>query len=262
MYARYVAIGDSQTEGVGDGDDRNGCRGWADRLAEKLNMINPDVRYANLAVRGNLIAKVHADQLQPALTMRPDLATVVAGLNDILRAECDGDAVAHHLEQMIAELAGAGVHVATVTYPDIGRIAPIARRRQPRITAFNAQVREMAARYGATVVETDRYAVCSDRRMWCPDRLHLNPAGHALLSNGFAHALGLPGSDNSWTRSLPERKVPGRVRTMVDELHWAAVFLAPWLRRRMSGRSSGDGRGAKRPRLQPLPRVRRDRDGP
>lgn len=252
MYARYVAVGDSQTEGVGDGDDQRGHRGWADRLAEELAALNPEFRYANLAVRGKLIGEVHAEQLRPAIEMEPDFATVVAGLNDVLRTEYDGDAVLAHLERMIGELTEAGAHVATVTYPDIGEIAPIARRWQPRLAEFNARVREIAAKHGATVVEADRHPVCADRRIWSHDRLHLNPAGHALLADGFAHALELPGSDDSWSRPLPERRAPGVLRTVAGEIRWAAVFLAPWLWRRITGRSSGDGRTAKRPQLLPV----------
>ncbi|MDI2031430.1 SGNH/GDSL hydrolase family protein [Saccharopolyspora sp. TS4A08] len=252
MYAKYVAIGDSQTEGVGDGDDRSGLRGWADRLAEQLAALDPGFRYANLAVRGKLIGEVRAEQLEPALALAPDLATVVAGLNDVLRSHYDGDAVAAELDEMIGALAGAGARVATVTYPDIGEIAPIARRWQPRLTEFNARVREIAAKHGAVVVEADRHPVCADRRIWSTDRLHLNPSGHALLANGFAHALELPGSDDAWSRPLPERRAPGLLKAVAGEIRWAAVFLAPWLWRRITGRSSGDGRTAKRPRLQPL----------
>lgn len=253
MYLRYVAIGDSQTEGVGDGDDRSGYRGWADRLGEKLATLNPDFRYANLAVRGKRVGEVRTEQLKPALAMSPDLVTVVAGLNDLIRAEYDDDAVVRHFEQMIRELTNTGAHVATLTYPDISAVVPIARGWQPRVAAFNARVREIAARYGSTVVETDRYPVCSDRRVWSDDRLHLNSQGHALLCDGFAHALELPGSDDSWTHALPERERPGLTRTVADEFRWARTFLAPWLWRRMTGRSSGDGRSAKRPSLQPLP---------
>ena len=86
-YLRYVAMGDSQTEGVGDGDDVTGLRGWADRLAERLAIGNPGLQYANLAVRGRLAAQVHTEQLGPALALRPDLATVFAGVNDLLRPD-------------------------------------------------------------------------------------------------------------------------------------------------------------------------------
>lgn len=81
----YVALGDSQTEGVGDGDDVTGLRGWADRLAEHMARHNPGLVYANLAVRGRLAGQAHAEQLAPALALRPDVATVVAGVNDLLR---------------------------------------------------------------------------------------------------------------------------------------------------------------------------------
>ena len=52
-YQRYVAIGDSWTEGVGDPDETrpNGVRGWADRVAEALAARREDFRYANLAIR-------------------------------------------------------------------------------------------------------------------------------------------------------------------------------------------------------------------
>lgn len=252
MYARYVAIGDSQTEGVGDGDDHRGLRGWADRLAEKLAALNPDLRYANLAVRGKLIDQVLTEQLQPALELEPDLVSVVAGLNDMLRSEYDGEAIAARLEKMIAAFTETGARVVTVTYPDIGEVAPIARRWRPRITEFNARVREIAAKHGATLVEVDRHPVCADPRIWSADRLHLNPDGHALLAAAAASALELPGSDRSWSEPLPERAEPGLMRVVRAEIRWAAVFLVPWVWRRITGRSSGDGRSAKRPELAPL----------
>lgn len=82
-FARYVALGESQAEGLCDGDDP--YRGWADRLASQLATVNPELRYANLAIRGRLAGQVRAEQLAPALALKPDLATVVAGMNDLLR---------------------------------------------------------------------------------------------------------------------------------------------------------------------------------
>ncbi|WP_020501190.1 SGNH/GDSL hydrolase family protein [Sciscionella marina] len=252
VYASYVAIGDSQTEGLHDGDDKAGFRGWADRLAGHLAAVNPGLRYANLAVRGKKVGEVHAEQLGPALVMRPELATVVAGLNDIIRPGYDGPAVIGHLEEMIGSLSSAGTKVATLTYPDVGVIMPIARRLQPRIEWFNAQIREIAGRNGATVVETDRYPVCTDLRIWSLDRLHLNTLGHTLLAAGFAHGLQVPGSDENWTRPLPPRRVPSLPVAVAREARWAVEFLAPWVARRIRGRSSGDGRTAKRPELSPV----------
>lgn len=250
MYRRFVAIGDGQTEGVGDGE-RRGHRGWADRLAERLAQLTPDLEYANLAVRGQPCRQVRAEQLDAALRMDPDVATVVAGLNDVVRPG-DPDAIAADLDAMIGALAGSGARVATLTYPDIGEIAPLARRFRPRLATLNERVRETAHRHGAVLVETDRHPVCADRRIWSADRLHLNPLGHARLAAGFAQALELPGSDDSWTYPLPELRAVSLPRFVADELRWAGSFLAPRAWRRLTGRSSGGDRGAKRPQPRPL----------
>lgn len=86
-FHRYVALGDSFTEGVGDPDETrpNGLRGWADRVAEVLATQEPDFTYANLAVRGRKLLGVLDEQLEPALALSPDLVTMYAGANDILR---------------------------------------------------------------------------------------------------------------------------------------------------------------------------------
>ncbi|MFI8965780.1 SGNH/GDSL hydrolase family protein [Streptomyces sp. NPDC053493] len=253
-YLRYVALGDSQTEGVGDGDDTRGLRGWADRFAELAARTSPELRYANLAVRGRLAGQVRAEQLAPALALEPDLATVVAGVNDLLRPRFDADEVAGHLAAMFAALTAAGARVVTLTFPDLTRMIPVARPVAPRIAALNARVREAARPYDVLVVETGHHPVVNDPRLWSPDRLHAAPLGHARIAAAVAHALGLPDCDDSWTRPLPPpgtRPATG-LRAAGVELAWAAAFLGPWLGRRLRGRSSGDARTAKRPALLPV----------
>ncbi|WP_329082785.1 SGNH/GDSL hydrolase family protein [Streptosporangium sp. NBC_01469] len=210
-YLRYVALGDSQTEGLGDGDDSTGPRGWADRLA----VGGPTLQYANLAVRGHLAAQVHAEQLGPALALRPDLATVVAGVNDLLRPRFDADEVAGHLEAMFAALTAQGAHVATLTFPDIARITPLARPLSPRVAALNHRIRAAAHRHGVVVAETSHHPVVTDPRLWSQDRLHAGPLGHERIAAAVAHALQLPGSGDSWTHPLPSPVVTlsGRVGT-------------------------------------------------
>ncbi|HEV7650710.1 MAG TPA: SGNH/GDSL hydrolase family protein [Actinophytocola sp.] len=251
-YARYVALGDSQTEGLGDGDEHGGYRGWADRLAARLAELNPDLHYANLAVRGKLAAEIHAEQLAPALALEPDLATVLAGMNDLLRPRFDVAAVAGHLEAMFAALTAAGARVGTVTFPDLGRITPLARPLLPRVRALNAAVRAAATRHDVRVVETFSVAVTTDARIWTVDRIHASPLGHELIAASMAHALELPGSDDSWTRPLPPAPRPGPVRVATTELRWIASIAGPWAARRVRGVSSGTGRVAKRPDLRPF----------
>ncbi|WP_433438778.1 SGNH/GDSL hydrolase family protein [Nonomuraea sp. CA-141351] len=251
-YARYVAIGDSQTEGLGDGDDTVGHRGWADRLAEHLAAANPDLLYANLAVRGRQAAQIRAEQLPAALALRPDLVTVMAGMNDIIRSGFDAATVADIVADMIAQLTAAGAHVVTMTFPDIARIAPLARPLRPRLIDFNARVREAAARPGVTLVDTFSLDFATDARMWSVDRLHANPSGHARFAAAVAHALDLPGADDTWMAPLPPLPTLGAWRAASAEMRWFATFAGPWIGRRLLGRSSGDGRTAKRPLLTPL----------
>ena len=255
-YRRYVALGDSQTEGLGDGDDTTGLRGWADRLAERVTATNPDLAYANLAVRGRLTAQIHAEQLAPALELEPDLVTVVAGMNDLIRPRFDLDAVAGHVDAMYAALTASGAQVATLTFPDLSRITPLARPLVPRVIALNSRIRASASRHGVYVAETHGHAVVTDPRLWCADRLHASPLGHQRIADAVAHALALPDTDDTWTHDLPPRPAPSLPTATLTELRWLATFLGPWLTRRLRGRSSGDGRTAKRPALLPIAHAR------
>lgn len=249
-FARYVALGDSQTEGLCDGDDP--YRGWADRLATQLATVNPELRYANLAIRGRLAGQVRAEQLAPALALKPDFATVVAGMNDLLRPKFDAGRVAAELESMFAALTEAGATVATMTYPNIARIVPITRPLLPRVLVLNERIADAAERHGVLLFDTFQHPVTTDQRLWHTDRLHANPLGHERIAAGMAQTLGLPGSDATWSEPLPATTRPGRLRVVAAEVGWLVTFLGPWLGRRLRGRSSGDGRSAKRPELTPL----------
>lgn len=249
-YTRYVALGDSQTEGLCDGDEP--YRGWADRLAEHLAGVNPELQYANLAVRGRLAAEVRTEQLEPAVALRPDFATVVAGMNDLLRPKFDADAVAADLEAMFAALTAAGATVATINFPDIARMVPIVRPLMPRVLALNERLAVAANRHDVLLFDAFSHPVTTDPRLWHTDRLHANALGHERIAAGMAELLGLPDSGPAWSEPLPAVPKPGLLRAGAAEARWVATFLGPWIGRRLRGRSSGDGRSAKRPLLTPL----------
>jgi uncharacterized protein (DUF952 family)/lysophospholipase L1-like esterase len=250
-FARYVAIGDSQTEGLLDPDGRGGYRGWADRLAGHLSAGNPHLAYANLAVRGRLIGAIRAEQLDAALALRPDLVTVMGGLNDLLRPRFDPDVAAGHLDAMLAAVRATGATVVTNTFPPLGEIAPVLRRLAPRVAAFNAGIRAAAGRHGALLVDFAARGAGTDPRIWSPDRIHANPLGHALIAAAFADILGLPGHE-TWSDPLPHLPRPRLAGRLATEARWLGGTVVPWAVRRARGRSSGDGVTAKRPRLLPV----------
>src|SRR4051794_39328665 len=248
MFRRFVALGDSQTEGVGDDLNPDGSeRGWADRFAARLAAEEPEILYANLAVRGARIAEVRARQLAPALALEPDLASVVAGINDVIRPRFDLDAALAEMDAMQGALRAAGATVLTVTFP-VASSTPFARLTTGRLRRFNAGLRAVAEERGALLLDLERVPQAGDPRLWTDDRLHLNAGGHAGLAAAMATLVEPEGGADPWSGDGPA--APGR-RPVREELRWARTHLVPWVGRRLTGRSSGDGRSAKRPRLRP-----------
>lgn len=253
-FLRYVALGDSQTEGVGDGGESTGLRGFADRFAHRLAEHHPSLSYANLAVRGRRAHQVHQEQLAPALALEPDVATVVAGVNDLLRPGFDPGQVAEQIASMWVALRDQGARVLTMTFPDLSLPAPLGRPVLGRVRSLNACLRRAARQEGVLWAEMEGHQVVGDQRLWCADRLHASGQGHERMAAALAQVVGLPGSDDAWTRPLPG---PGPVapagwQAVAAEARWAARFVGPWALRRVRGRSSGDGRRAKRPFLMPV----------
>ncbi len=251
-FSRYVALGDSSTEGLDDPDGRGGFRGWADRFAEHLARTEGGILYANLAVRGRKTRQVLDEQLAPALAMKPDISTVFAGTNDVVRRHVDLGQVAADLETMQDALRGAGATVLTITLPDLSAVMPMAKRLAPRVEAMNEALRRASARTGTILVDLARFPVASDPRLWSEDRLHANALGHERIAAALAHAVRLPGYGEEWQLQLPEAGARTIVQNVAREVAWARTYLIPWLWRHARGRSSGDGRQAKRPALAPL----------
>jgi len=250
---RFVALGDSLTEGVGD-PVADGWRGWAALLADGLA---PDVEFTNLGVSGSQTRDVLERQIPAALALRPDVASVVVGVNDTLRCTFDIHAVAARLDRVYGAFRDRGTILLTACLPDPGAMLglpgalakPLARRQR----AVNTVVHALSERHGAVHLHAAEGDWVTDRAMWSADRLHASPRGHALIAAAVAHALDLPGSDDSWTRPLPPEAVARTgLRAVGAELRWAGAFLGPWIVRRVRGRSSGDGRQAKRPVLLPV----------
>ncbi|MGO9961563.1 MAG: SGNH/GDSL hydrolase family protein [Solirubrobacteraceae bacterium] len=250
-YVRYVAIGDSTTEGLEDRYPDGGFRGWADRLAERLDELGADVRYANLAIRGRKVARISDEQLEPALAMAPDLASVVGGINDILRPKVDLDHVAGQIERMVAALRAGGATVLMMTYPDPANVMRVARGTSHRVLAFDDALREIAARRGARLVDL-AHAGTADARLLHPDRLHANSEGHRRIAEAAAETLELPGVTAGWRDPLPSAERAPISVVVAREAAWTARYLVPWVGRRLRGRSSGDGVAPKRPQLMPV----------
>lgn len=237
---RYVAMGDSFTEGVGDADTRcpNGVRGWADRFARMLGEHNQQTRYANLAIRGYLVDQIIARQLETALELGPNLVSLYGGGNDILRPNAVMDRVVNRIADGFAALRATGAEVLTITGLDIRGEGPFARTRG-RTAIYNELLREAAEEYGVHVVDFWRMRDFLDWRLWSDDKLHMNALGHQKFAARVAELVGLPGT-------IPEPVLPPEAQlTRYQELgqnaRWVKEFALPWVGRRIRRTSSGDG---------------------
>lgn len=248
QFASYVALGDSFTEGMDDPYGDGTFRGWADRVAEVLAGLHPGFRYANLAVRGRLFKAIVNEQVPTAIAMRPDLVSFVAGGNDALRPGFDLTTIGPRLDWVVGRLGEAGSTVLLLTGGDPTFLLPGQRVVRPRAEAYNEVIREIAERRGAVLVDLWQDAAFRDRRMWSIDRLHLSPVGHRRAAAKVLTALGVP-VEPEWLAELPPARPRPWLADRGDDLRWAGRYFAPWIRRRLTGRSSGDGITPKRPTL-------------
>ena len=254
-FHRYVALGDSFTEGVGDPDPErpNGLRGWADRVAEVLAAQTDDFGYANLAIRGRKLPQILEEQLEPALALRPDLVSIHAGANDVLRPRVDLDALAAAYDDAIGRLTDSGAHVVMFTIFDPGGSGLYAALRG-RMAIFNEYAREISERHGTSLVDMwrmrERNMPAAMTALFDGDRMHLNRFGHQRIALAVLDALR---ADHAL---VPEAPAPIPVLSRRAQLHanatWTREFLLPWVHRRLTGRSSGDSVLPKRPMLAPV----------
>jgi lysophospholipase L1-like esterase len=256
---RLVCLGDSFTEGMSDQLRPDGHHlGWADRVA--LALAREDaVLYANLAVRGKLLDQVVTDQVDLALSYAPTLLTFHAGPNDVLRRGTDLADLCARYERAVARLVA--VDRSVLLFTSIGRAGGETRLGlllAERFARFNENVRRVAERHGALLVDLEPLDVLTDRRVWDLDRLHLNADGHARVAAAVLERLGVRspdlvgGAPGWWREPLPDPEARRRRDVLGEDLVWARRHLAPWLWRRVRGRSSGDGRTAKDSVLRPV----------
>jgi len=252
-WRSFVAVGDSFTEGLDDPHPRGpGFRGWADLVAARLAAgAGPDFGYANLAVRGRLFDGVVTEQVPAALAMRPELISFAAGGNDVLRRQCDPYALVERFDRVIGELRATGADVVLFRFADLTARLPGSRFLAPRVAVLNRGVGEAAERYGARLVDLSGDAEFANPVLWSADRLHLSTLGHRRVAGHVLRALDVE-PDPQWL-DAPARPEPAPwLAARRADLRWAGTHLLPWLKRRLTGRSSGDNVSPKRPGLSPI----------
>ncbi|GAB3272025.1 SGNH/GDSL hydrolase family protein [Sinomonas notoginsengisoli] len=236
---RFVALGDSFTEGVGDWNPMlpNGVRGWADRVAEKLAKSEKGWEYANLAVRSKRLRQIVADQLGPALAMEPTLVTLYAGGNDILDVGTDMDALLTQYEELVRALADTGAMLVLFTGYDV-KVNPLLEPLKRRNRQYNEHVRALAREFDAVLVDYWCFDEYADRRMWDSDRLHMSKAGHKFLARQVLDQLGYTQAFKPRQWEPPLRRGPRE--WIAAQRTWLNDWVVPLIGRKIRGVTLGD----------------------
>ena len=254
-FRNFIVLGDSFSEGMTDELIDGKYRGWADRVADVMASQIDGFRYANLAVRGKLIHQVVTDQVPAALQLitSDTLVSFHAGANDVIRPKYNPEITLPEYAKAVRELAaelkkyGAQLMLFTVQESAASNTQTGVIWNQ-RFKDFNKQVRELAAETGAILNEANDGRYPNDIRFLAFDRLHLNPEGHYRVAQGVLENLGLP-FDPGYKIPLSPAPKGNPIKKKIVNALWIATFVIPWIIRRLRGKSSGDGREAKYPRL-------------
>lgn len=256
---KYVALGDSLSEGLGDqGFASNRIHaGWPDRLAQLLaaeaNANGHDFSFANLALRGSKTRSIMTSQLEAALRQKPDFITVMAGSNDIFATKAQRAEVERLFRHGLTRLSKAGISVLVVSTVNPSHLA-IARHLRPKAKRITQLINRVCAELSLPVLDIYNLEELADIRYWCDDMAHFSQHGHALIANHAAQNLGL--RFRQVTVSPAQMQRPDRGITAI--IKWLGREVAPFLVRRVRGRSSGDGLKPKLPLLTPFSLLEAD----
>jgi acyl-CoA thioesterase-1 len=188
---RYVAIGASDTVGVGATDPTTGS--WPSRIAA---LLPPGSAYVNLGVSGSVAVQAKDQQLPGAVAQKPTVVSVWLAVNDMnatIQPASYREALAAIVDGLVAR-TDAKIFVGNVpdvrgvpAYKDADKVALGAQ-----ITAYNdaiaAVVKSAPGRAFAVDLFTGSAALVSTITV-SGDGFHPSDEGYRLIAERFATAM-------------------------------------------------------------------------
>jgi lysophospholipase L1-like esterase len=231
--ASLAVLGDSTAVGVGDPLPTGGWRGFGLLLAAALGAPE-GVRYINLSSIGARMADLPHRQLPGAVAAGPDVAVIMAGMNDTLRSDFDPVALRDDLDATVAVLQAGGAVVLTTRFHNHGQVfrlpGPLRRVLHLRIGQLNDAIDQVGARRGVLCLDLHRMPGAYDTVAWSVDRLHPSECGHRMLASGFAGLL--TGAGIAVPHPVELACSGGRQLTAAHHAVWLVCHGVPWLVRR------------------------------
>jgi lysophospholipase L1-like esterase len=244
MSGRLVALGDSFSCGVGVGLEIPHDETWVGLLGVSLG-LGVELH----ASPGMAAGEVLRDQVPAATARRAEVATLLVGLNDIVRSAFDPAATGTHISSIVDTLCAAHDVVLVVRLHDAVARLPIPRRVRCRYVGRIAEVNmaldvAVARHANAVLLDLAEIAPLRAACAWAVDRIHPSRYGHHAVASAALDALR---SRRAPVIALVAAEVPAAPASLLDEIGWFVAHGGPWLARRLPkvvyGRArNGDGR--------------------
>ncbi|MDA1932902.1 SGNH/GDSL hydrolase family protein [Bacillus cereus] len=183
MWKRFVAIGDSFTEGIGDEVEGIALKSWVDHFVQ---LCEKDIEYANFAKRGLVTEEIRLQQLEKALTFNPDLVSLIAGANDVLKGRWNHDVYKNDMEFMIDTLSKAGADIIIANLPNFTVRLPFASEKKQEIKEqlleANEVIHSLSREYKLHHVDFWNHHLVNDNTLWSKDLIHPNSKGYVKVA--------------------------------------------------------------------------------
>lgn len=223
-----VILGDSAATGVGDQVTDGIYRGWGHYLFQALIGFN---EYHNISRPGARVRELADVQIPLALEIKPKVAILIIGGNDVLRNDFNPKQMYDYLSDSILKLKEIDCEVFAMNLHDPAKILPIPRilkrilRR--RVSAVNNMFVALEQDYGLQVLNISNIDEVYDLKLWHVDRMHPNKLGHQKLATHFASLLRMRGYNSNpiFVGELEQR-------SRLTGLLWMIKNGTPWFLKR------------------------------
>jgi lysophospholipase L1-like esterase len=189
---RYLALGDSLSQGVGAPDEATGS--FPALLAEEWRADGCTVELQNAGISGYTAGQIITDELPQVETFEPTVITFQGGGNDIANGVTI-DQYRADVGTVLDAAVDSGARVL-VLYQNEWSASPVGVDYgdiEPLRDDFDEALEEEATSRGAEVVDLrDLYAQQAEDGQWVEDGLHPTPEAYASWATAIADAVPTP----------------------------------------------------------------------
>jgi len=190
MWKHFVALGDSFTEGIGDEVEGTELKSWVDHFA---NLHTPELQYTNLAKRGLVSQEIRVTQLEKAIALQPDLVSLIAGANDILKGRWNYNEYKNDMELMVDRIHKSGAAIIIASLPDFTVRLPLPIEQQhvvrEQLLEANEIIQSLSNEYKLYHIDCWNHPMAKDNTFWSKDLIHPNSRGYQVIAETIFNRL-------------------------------------------------------------------------